>query len=48
MTSQLQNMFSSLVREKQEQRLSIKEARKRLQDEEVGRLINEEEIRAKL
>ena len=34
MTSQLQNMFSSLGQgKKQEQRLSIKEARKRLQDE---------------
>lgn len=48
MTSQLQNMFSSLGQgKKQEQRLSIKEARKRLQDEEAGRLINEEEIRSK-
>ena len=48
MTSQLQNMFSSLGQvKKQEQRLSIKEARKRLQDEEAGRLINEEEIRGK-
>jgi len=48
MTSQLQNMFSSLgQRKKQEQRLSIKEARKRLHDEEAGRLINEEDIRSK-
>ena len=48
MTSQLQNMFSNLGQgKKQEQRLSIKEARKRLQDEEAGRLINEEEIRSK-
>ena len=48
MTSQLQNMFSSLGRgKKQEQRLSIKEARKRLHDEEAARLINEEDIRSK-
>ena len=48
MTSQLQNMFSNLGQgKKHEQRLSIKEARKRLQDEEAGRLINEEEIRSK-
>lgn len=48
MTSQLQNMFSSLGQgKKQEQRLSIKEARKRLHDEEAARLINEEDIRSK-
>ena len=48
MTSQLQSMFSNLGQgKKHEQRLSIKEARKRLQDEEAGRLINEEEVRSK-
>ena len=49
MTSQLQNMFSSLGQgKKQEQRcLSIKEARKRLHDEEAARLINDEDIRSK-
>ena len=48
MTSQLQNMFSSLGQgKKQEQRLSIKEARNRLHDEEAARLINEEDIRSK-
>ena len=48
MTSQLQNMFSSLGQgKKQEQRLSIKEARKRLHAEEAARLINEEDIRSK-
>ena len=48
MTSQLQSMFSNLGQgKKQEQRLSIKEARKRLHDEEAARLINEEDIRSK-
>ena len=48
MTSQLQNMFSNLGQgKKREQRLSIKEARKRLHAEEAARLINEEDIRSK-
>lgn len=48
MTNQLQNMFANLGQsKKQEQRLSIGEARRRLQDEEAARLINDEEIRSK-
>ena len=48
MTNQLQNMFSNLGQgKKREQRLSIKEARKRLHAEEAARLINEEDIRSK-
>ncbi len=47
MTNQLQNMFSCLGQgKKQEHRVTIKEARKRLQDEEASRLINDEEIRS--
>lgn len=47
MTNQLQNMFSSLGQgKKQEHRVTIKEARKRLQDEEASRLIDDEEIRS--
>lgn len=48
MTSQLQNMFANLGQGKTKQhRLTIKEARKRLQDEEAAGLINEDEIRSK-
>ncbi|NCF43819.1 MAG: ATP-dependent protease ATPase subunit HslU [Proteobacteria bacterium] len=48
MTSQLQNMFANLGQDKkQQQRLSIKEARKRLRDEEAARLVNDDEIRGK-
>ena len=48
MTSQLQNMFANLGQDKkQQQHLSIKEARKRLQDEEAARLVNDDEIRGK-
>ena len=48
MTSQLQNMFANLGQGKtKQQRLTIKEARKRLQDEEAAGLVNEEEIRSK-
>ena len=48
MTSQLQNMFTNLGKDKkQQQHLSIKEARKRLQDEEAARLVNDDEIRGK-
>ena len=48
MTSQLQNMFTNLGKDKkQQQHLSIKEARKRLQDEEATRLVNDDEIRGK-
>lgn len=48
MTNQLQNMFANLGQDKkQQQHLSIKEARKRLQDEEAARLVNDDEIRGK-
>ena len=48
MTSQLQNMFTNLGKDKkQQQHLSIKEARKRLRDEEATRLVNDDEIRGK-
>lgn len=48
MTSQLQNMFANLGQDKkQQQHLSIREARKRLQDEEAARLVNDDEIRGK-
>jgi len=47
MTSQLQNMFANLGQGKtKQQRLTIKEARKRLQDEEAAGLVNEDEIRS--
>jgi ATP-dependent HslUV protease ATP-binding subunit HslU len=48
MTNQLQNMFTNLGQGKtKQQRLTIKEARKRLQDEEAAGLVNEDEIRSK-
>jgi ATP-dependent HslUV protease ATP-binding subunit HslU len=48
MTSQLQNMFANLGQGKtKQQRLTIKEARKRLQDEEAAGLVNEDEIRSR-
>jgi ATP-dependent HslUV protease ATP-binding subunit HslU len=48
MTSQLQSMFANLGQGKTKQhRLTIKEARKRLQDEEASSLVNDEEIRSK-
>ncbi len=48
MTSQLQSMFANLGQGKTKQhRLTIKEARKRLQDEEASGLVNDEEIRSK-
>ena len=48
MTNQLQNMFANLGQGKtKQQRLTIKEARKRLQDEEAAGLVNEDEIRSK-
>ncbi len=47
MTSQLQNMFSSLSADRKRLRkLTVKAAMKQLQDEEAARLVNEEEIRA--
>ena len=48
MTNQLQNMFANLGQGKtKQQRLTIKEARKRLQDEEAAGLVNDDEIRSK-
>jgi ATP-dependent HslUV protease ATP-binding subunit HslU len=48
MTNQLQNMFANLGQGKtKQQRLTIKDARKRLQDEEAAGLVNEDEIRSK-
>ena len=48
MTNQLQNMFANLGQGKtKQQRLTIKEARKLLQDEEAAGLVNEDEIRSK-
>jgi ATP-dependent HslUV protease ATP-binding subunit HslU len=47
MTSQLQNMFSSMnPGKKNPKKLKVKEALKRLTDEEAARLVNEDEIRA--
>ncbi len=46
MTSQLQNMFSSMSQEKKRKRkMTVKAAMKQLQDEEAGRLVNDEEIK---
>ncbi len=47
MTSQLQNMFSSLNTGRTKKRkMTVKQAMKRLADEEAGKLINEEEVKA--
>lgn len=46
MTNQLQNMFSNLNQGKRDQqRLSIREAYRRVRDEEAAKLVNEDEIR---
>ncbi len=46
MTSQLQNMFSSMSNDKKKKaKMTVKQAFKQLQDEEAGRLVNEEEIK---
>jgi len=48
MTSQLQNMFSSMNTGKTKKtKLTVKQALKQLQDEEAAKLINEEEVKAK-
>ena len=48
MTSQLQNMFSNMNQSRsQKAKLTIKQAMKQLADEEAGKLINEEETKAK-
>lgn len=47
MTSQLQNMFSNLGQgKKTDQRLPIKEALKRIHEEEAAKLVNEDEIKS--
>ena len=47
MTSQLQNMFSNMGQgKKSSQRLSIKEALKRVREEEAAKLVNEDEIKS--
>jgi len=47
MTSQLQNMFSGLDnRKSRSQKLKIKEALKKLQEEEASKLLDEDEIKA--
>jgi ATP-dependent HslUV protease ATP-binding subunit HslU len=46
MTSQLQNMFSSLGREKTKKtKMTVKKAFKQLQDEEAAKLVSEEDIK---
>ena len=48
MTSQLQNMFSNMSQDKTKKtKLTIKQAMKQLADEEAGKMINEEETKAK-
>ena len=48
MTSQLQGMFSNLGADRKKKRkLSVKAALKKLQDEEAGKLVNEEELKAR-
>jgi ATP-dependent HslUV protease ATP-binding subunit HslU len=48
MTSQLQNMFSSMGSgKKRSARLKVKDALKKIREEEAARLINEDEVKAK-
>ncbi|TVP50730.1 MAG: ATP-dependent protease ATPase subunit HslU [Halomonas sp.] len=48
MTSQLQSMFSNMGQQKREnRRVTVKEALGLLRDEEAGKLVNEEEIKAR-
>ncbi len=47
MTNQLQNMFSSLGKDKTKKaKLTVKKAFKQLQDEEAAKLVNDEDIKA--
>ncbi|MET0378034.1 MAG: HslU--HslV peptidase ATPase subunit, partial [Spongiibacteraceae bacterium] len=48
MTNQLQSMFSNLGGERRKKRkLTVKEALKKLQEEEAGKLVNEEDLKAR-
>lgn len=48
MSNQLQNIFSSMSGDKKKtKKLTIKDALKRIKDEEASKLVNEEEIKAK-
>ena len=48
MTSQLQNLFANMGKGKKKSRkLKVKDALKMVRDEEAGRLVNEEELKAK-
>ncbi|MGO1394272.1 MAG: ATP-dependent protease ATPase subunit HslU [Halomonas sp.] len=48
MTNQLQSMFSNMGQQKREnRRVTVKEAQVLLRDEEAGKLVNEEEIKAR-
>ena len=48
MTNQLQNLFANMGKGKKKSRkLKVKEALKLVRDEEAGRLVNEEELKAK-
>jgi|SRR5690554_654238 len=48
MTSQLQSMFSNFASEKKKnRRMTVKDALKQLQDEEAGKLVNEDDLRSK-
>jgi len=48
MTSQLQNMFASFGQgKKKRSRLKVRDARKRLRDEEAAKLVNEDDIKTK-
>jgi ATP-dependent HslUV protease ATP-binding subunit HslU len=48
MTNQLQSMFSNLsTGKRKKKRLKIKEALKQIQDEEAGRLVNEDDIKTR-
>ena len=46
MTQQLQSMFSNMPGKKKSRKLKVKEALKLLADEEAGKLINEDEVKA--
>ena len=48
MASQLQSMFSNINKDrKSSKRIPIKEARQRLKEEEAGKMVNEEDLKAK-